>query len=150
MTDKDKVITLLKNYRSYRYAVQNGVAPFVEEDALDVRVGSGFGPRPPRGFGGRGSLAPSLYDYQQYKHVVQLIDGAVRDVLDDAQQKVIQYKYLERNTLTLREIGYTFFGSEDRAKYLHRKALHALTLALKFVDVPEIHNLDWHLDKMTV
>jgi hypothetical protein len=148
--DRDKVTELLKNYRSYKYAVSNGIAPFVEEDTLGMPRALDYGPRAPRGLSGRGSIHGSINDYRQYKRVVQAIDGAVNDVLGDEEQKVIRYKYMERNTLTLSQIADAFNMSERRALYLHKKALKALALALVFVEVPEIINLDKHLDKVPV
>lgn len=148
--DRDKITELLKNYRSYKYAVSNGIAPFVEDDTAGMPMTLDYGSRPPRGLAGRGSTQGSLMDYRQYKRVVQAIDGAVSDVLGDEEQKVIRYKYMERNTLTLAQIADSYNMSERRALYLHKKALKALTLALVFVEVPEIVNLDQHLFKLPV
>lgn len=146
--DRDKVTELLKNYRSYKYAVSNGIAPHQEEDILGMPMSFDYGSRPPSGIYGRGSLQGSTNDYRAYKRVVEAIDGAVNDVLGDDEQKVIRYKYMERNTLTLSQIAEgKLYCHERRAIYLHKKALKALALALMFVELPEIINLDKHMDK---
>jgi len=138
--NRDKVTELLKNYRSYKYAVSNGIAPHEPNESLGIRPD--YGPRAPKAFGERGNTLQSTLDYRQYKRAVEAVNGAVEDVLSDDEQKVIRYKYLERNTLTLYQIADRFHMSEERAKYLHRKALKSLEKALMFVEVPEIINLD--------
>jgi DNA-directed RNA polymerase sigma subunit (sigma70/sigma32) len=148
--NRDKVTELLKNYRSYKYAVSNGIAPHEPSDTLGMPMGLDYGPRAPKAFGERGNTIQSTMDYRQYKRSVEAVNGAVEDVLSDDEQKVIRYKYLERNTLTLYQIADRFHMTEDRAKYLHRKALKSLEKALMFVDVPEIINMDKHLEKVPV
>lgn len=138
----EKVTRMLKNYRSYRYAVSNGIAPY-EEGELGIGCG-GYGSRIPRL--SRGTTYPSEMDYRAYKRVVQAIDGAVADVLNDDMQMVIRYKYMERNTLNLMQIAEKIHCHERRVKYLHKKALNKLEHALVFVDEPEIINLDKTID----
>ncbi len=140
MNSRDKVVELLKNYRSYRYAVSNGIAPHVAEDNTGMPMGGGYGPRIPTLT--RGTWDESTDDYRRYSRVVRLVSGAVEDVLNDEEQKVIQYKYMERNTLTLSQIADKMNMSERRVLYLHKKALKSLTNALMFIDAPEIINLD--------
>lgn len=140
--DRDKVTELLKNYRSYKYAVSNGIAPHEPNDTLGMPMSFDYGPRAPRSFGERGNTLQSAIDYRQYKRAVEAVNGAVDEVLSDDEQKVIKYKYLERNTLTLYQIADRYHMTEDRAKYLHRKALKSLEKALMFVEVPDIINLD--------
>jgi len=140
MSTREKVIQLLKNYRSYQYAVSNGIAPYVEDDPVDVRLLVQFGPRTPKLY--RGSWKPSIDDYKRYSRAVELIRGAVEDVLSDEEQKVIRLKYLERNTLRISEIADELQMSERRVIYLHAKALDRLAKALVFVEPPAIINLD--------
>ncbi|MGX4584040.1 sigma factor-like helix-turn-helix DNA-binding protein [Paenibacillus chitinolyticus] len=140
--DQNKVTELLKNYRSYRYAISNGVASHQSDDTTGMPLGGGYGSRPPAGFGGRGTILSSLMDYQRYKLAVTLIDGAVRDVLDDEERNVIELKYMERNTLTLALIAERKGPSEKTVRNIHKRALNKLTVALRFVDTPEIINLD--------
>jgi hypothetical protein len=148
--NRDKVTELLKNYRSYKYAVSNGIAPHEPNDTLGMPMGLDYGPRAPRAFGERGNTIQSTLDYKQYTRVVRAVDGAVNDVLGDEEQIIVRNKYLERNTMTLCQIAGRFNMSERRALYLHKKALKAMALALTFVDVPEIINLDQHITKITV
>jgi DNA-binding CsgD family transcriptional regulator len=129
---------MLKNYRSYRYAVSNGIAPY-EEGEIGIGCG-GYGPRMPRL--GRGTTYPSELDYRAYKRVVQAIDGAVADVLDDSERDVIELKYMNRNTITLEKIAERKGLSEKTVRTIHKRALKKLTLALKFIEEPEIENLD--------
>lgn len=140
MNSRDKVVELLKNYRSYKYAVSNGIAPFVEEDTTGMPINSSYGPRVPTLH--RGSWEASTEDFRRYSRVVRLVSGAVEEVLNDEEQKIIKMKYMERNTLTLAQIADRMNMSERRVLYLHKKALKSLSQALMFVDAPEIINLD--------
>ncbi|MVP00361.1 sigma factor-like helix-turn-helix DNA-binding protein [Paenibacillus lutrae] len=140
--NQNKVTELLKNYRSYRYAISNGISPHQQDDISGMPMGGGYGSRPPMGFGGRGTILSSLMDYQQYRRVVSLIDGAVQEVLDDEENSVIELKYLARNTLTLALIAKRKGLSEKTVGTIHKRALNKLTLAFTFVDAPEIINLD--------
>ena len=136
----ERVTRMLKNYRSYKYAVSNGIAPY--EEGESIFCSTGYGSRPPAGLMGRGTMQASISDFNAYKRAVKAIDGAVAEVLNDEEQAVIRYKYLERNTLTLAQIADKYNMCERRAQYLHKKALKALTMALQFVEEPEIINLD--------
>lgn len=133
MNERDEVTELLKNYRSYRFAARN----WETHDGHDwgsVRVSASS----------RGDIFVGIneWDYRRYSRIVTLIDGAVNDVLDDEMQNIIRYKYLERNTMTLAQISDKFHYGERRAQYLHKKALKSLSLALCFLETPEINNLD--------
>jgi hypothetical protein len=140
LNHNDKVTELLKNYKSYKYAVRNGIAP--HDDSIDLGIRSGgFGSRSPI-LSGRGSWDASINDYNQYSRAVNMIEGAVREVLDDNERKVIELKYLERNTITLVQIAYRIGYSETQVKRFHKSALKQLSQALIMVDVPEIINLD--------
>lgn len=138
----EKVTRLLKNYRSYRYAVNNGIAPYQSEDTLGMPMGGSFGPRSPVSLLGRGSTIASQLDYQAYGRVVRAIDGAVADVLDDDERGVVEKKYLNRNRMTLFEIADAKKISERTIIRKHKSALKKLELSLKFVEEPEIINLD--------
>lgn len=140
MNDRNRIVELLKNYRSYKYAVSNGISPHVAEDNTGMPFNSSYGPRVP--ILRRGSWDGSTDDFRRYSCIVRMIEGAVNDVLSDDEQKVIRYKYMERNTLRLCEIADRIHVNERRAIYLHKKALKSLGQALMFVDVPEIINLD--------
>lgn len=140
--NRDKVTELLKNYRSYKYAVSNGIAPFVEDDTLGMPMMLDYGSRPPKGLTGRGNTFASTQDYHIYSRAVKMIDGAVNEVLNDTERDVIELKYTTRNPLTLEQIAERKGLCERTVRTLHKRALTKLVLALRFVDVPEIHNLD--------
>lgn len=129
--NREKVTKLLKDYRSYKYAVKN-----CESEPL----GSGMKVR--QHVNSNRLITVNEWDYERYSRMISMIDGAVKEVLSDEEQKVIEHKYLDRNTLTLYQIATRCYMTEDRAKYLHKTALNALSKALMFVDVPDIHNLD--------
>ena len=150
MNERDKVQELLKNYRSYKYAVSNGIAPFVDEDTLGMPMALDFGSRPPRLMGSRGSLVSSTTDFRKYDRAVRMISGAVEDVLDDDEREVVTLRWMERNTMTLERIAERKRVCERTVRTVHKRALNKLTLALRFVDVPDIHNLDIHLEKILV
>lgn len=137
MNDREKVIEMLKNYRSYRYAVANGIAPYEGDTCFG---GSEYGSRMPSLY--RGNTVQTEQDYRSYKRVVQAIDGAVEEVLDNDEQDVIRYKYLERNNLTLEQIADRNKISIRTIKRAHKRALTKLVMSLRFIDPPEIINLD--------
>jgi hypothetical protein len=140
LSSHEHVMKLLKNYRSYRFAVNNGIAPYVEEDRVGMPRNGGYGSFEPTLF--RGSIDLVTKDYRKYKRVVELIQSAVDDVLDDDSQRVIRFRYMDRNALTFEEISDRLNSSRARVYRLHDKAIFHLSVALRFVDAPAIHNLD--------
>jgi hypothetical protein len=136
----DAITELLKNYRSYRYAVSNGVASWDRYDNTGMPMNGAYGSRVPRLTGG--STLPSVLDYQRYSRIVQMVDGAVNEVLDDNQRTVIMRKYLDRNRTTLSQIASDSDKDERTIRRWHKEAISLLLTALKFVEVPEIINLD--------
>lgn len=145
MNEHDRITELLRNYRSYRYAVNNGIAPFVETDMSGIMGGCGFGPRIPRLTAG--TTFQSEQDYHMYKRIVEAIDGAVKDVLSDDQGIVIRLKYLERNPTTLLKIAIARDKDEKTIRRWHKEAIKLLGTALEFVETPEIINLDFSFKK---
>lgn len=137
--NREKVTKILKDYRSYKYAVRNG-----ETEPL------GFGYRISPYVNSDRTVTVNQWDYEKYSRIVSMIDGAISEVLSDDEQNVIQFKYLERNPLYIHQIAERFHMSERQVKYLHKKALNSLSNALTFVDVPDIINLDEHLDRSTL
>lgn len=137
----DKVIKLLKKHRSYKFAVNNGVAPFVEEEA-GMPFSSNYGSRPPRLPGMRGTIDSSLEDFRMYSRIVRQVESALNEVLDDQERDVIRMKYLERNKLTLERIAERNHMHKNTVTAIHKRALDNLSTALMFVDVPEIIDLD--------
>lgn len=139
--NQDKVIELLTKYRSYKFAISNGVAPYQSEDMLGMPRAGGYGSRAPR-YGSSGCTLQSEIDYQQYTRAVQAIEGAVADVLDDDQATIIRRKYLDRNKRTLSQIAAERNVDPTTVTRWHKTALKHLTDALIFVDVPDIMILD--------
>jgi predicted DNA-binding protein (UPF0251 family) len=140
MNDRNRVVELLKNYRSYRYAVSNGIAPHVADDTAGMPMGGSYGPRVPSLL--RGSWDVPTDDYRRYSRAVKMVEGAVSEVLDDNESIIISMKYMERNSLTLEKIAERTGISERTIKSYHKRALTKLTVCLRFVDTPEIINLD--------
>lgn len=147
--NKEQLVETLKNYRSMKYAIRNGVAPYQADDTRGMPMGGGYGSRPPAGINGRGSTLQSIMDLNRYTRVVEAIDGAVVDVLSDNQRTVIYRKYLDRNTTTLFEISKQLDKDESTIRRWHKEALNQLETCLKFVDFEEIINLDGHLEKIS-
>lgn len=138
---QDKVIELLTKYRSYKFAISNGIAPYQSEDMLGMPRGGGYGSRAPR-YGCSGSTVQSELEYRQYTHVVQAIEGAVADVLDDDQATIIRRKYLDRNKRTLSQIAAERNVDPTTVTRWHKTALKHLADALIFVEIPDIIFLD--------
>lgn len=145
--NKEQMIDSIKNYRSMKYALQNGIAPFQSDDMLGMPMGGGYGSRPPASIYGRGSTFDSTMDVISYSIVVRAIEGAVNDVLSDNQRTVINRKYLDRNTTTLFEISKQLDKDESTIRRWHKEALNKLEMCLKFVDYEEIINLDKYFEK---
>lgn len=140
VNDRNKVVELLKNYRSYKYAVNNGIAAYQEEDNTGMPFNNSYGPRAPMLF--RGSLDASTDDYRRYSRAVKMVEGAVDEVLDDNEQDIIRLKYMNRNTLTLEVISRRKGISEKTVRTTHKRAINKLNMALRFIETPEIINLD--------
>ena len=138
--NQDRVVELLKNYRSYKFAVNNGIAAHDPYDNTGMPRGGGYGSREPR-LGG-GSTLQSEMDYRMYKGIVTAIEGAVSEVLDDDQATVIRRKYLDRNKRTLAQIAAERCVDASTVTRWHKMALKQLTVALALVEVAEIINLD--------
>lgn len=137
---QDHVMELLRNYRSYRFAVSQGIHSYREEDRVGMPRTSSFASFEPRLTDGNTELVEK--DYRKYMRAVRLISAAVEDVLDDDCQRVIKLRYMERNTLTLDEIAERLHTSRSRIYRLHDKSIDLLCFALRFIDAPEIINLD--------
>lgn len=133
---------MLRNYRSYRYAVNNGVAPFVEDDTVGMPMNMEFASRIPRHIGSRGTTLMGQMQYNATVTAMKLLDGAIEDVLNDNERDVIRLKYTERNTYTLSIVANKIHVHQNTVTSVHKSALKKLTRALVFVEVPPIHNLD--------
>lgn len=132
--DNDKVVELLKNYRSYRYAAKN--------------CGQGDeGYRLPRVYDER-RVNWNMWDSTRYSRIVNMIDGAVSDVLSDDERTVITRKYLDRNTMTLNEIADVLYKDKSTISRWHTAAIRRLAIALQPLthDEREIENIDHMFD----
>jgi hypothetical protein len=138
--NQDKIVEMLKNYRSYKFAVSNGIAGYDPCDNTGMPRGGGYSSREPR-LGG-GSTFQSELDYRLYKGIVTSIEGAVSEVLDDDQATVIRRKYLDRNKRTLAQIAAERNVDPTTVTRWHKIALKQLSVALALVEPAEIINLD--------
>ncbi|GAN11062.1 conserved hypothetical protein [Mucor ambiguus] len=138
--NQDKVVEMLKNYRSYKFAISNGIAGYDPYDNTGMPRGGGYGSREPR-LGG-GSTLQSEMDYRHYTQIVRVIDAAVHELLDDNQRTVIQRKYMDRNRQTLEQIAEYVDKDARTIRRWHKSALKELSIAFALIDVPEILNLD--------
>ena len=135
--DNDKVTELLKNYRSYRYAANNcsvgGVSPYMAPPLLTQIHNRGI---------------MNMWDASRYHNIVNMIEGAVNDVLSDDERTVIMRKYLDRNTLNLKEIADVLHKDQSTISRWHTAAIRRLAIALMPLssDEKEISNLDHMFD----
>lgn len=135
--DKEKVTELLKNYLSYKYAVQNFEAPRTIGIATavydDMPRGGGYGSRPPSH--NDGISLQDIIEYQEYKRTVQAIETALH-ALTDTEREVIELKYMKGWTLRMIEM-YRPFGTNS-TKAIHKRALNKLSICWRFVETPTI------------
>lgn len=131
----DQVTELLKNYRSYRYAANNcgeptGRLPILYSERRYNMDG---------------------WDRTRYHRIVNMIDGAVNEVLSDDQRMVIMRKYLDRNTATLSEIADILHKDPSTISRWHTESLRQLAIALEPLSISdaegEIHNIDFMFNK---
>lgn len=147
---KEELTELLKNFLSYRYAIQRyerhrpqpsaGIANY-----SGISGGSGA---PERFFATVGkpadmgftSLQDAL-DYQAYTSIVTEIEGALSTLTDD-ERSVIVSKWMR--DMTLKQISVTKGMSIDTVKKLHKRALAKLTISMRFANVviPEIATIN--------
>ena len=152
----EQITQLLKDYRSYRYAVmqyerhqtipQAGVANY-----SGMPGGSGA---PELFFANVGRMADygsasfqDQLDYNAYRSVINAIDGAVMDVLTDGERTVVMRKYLDREPKTLTQIAQSIEKDERTVRRYHKEACRKLRNALALFRVPAIINLDVALDQ---
>lgn len=133
--DNNQVTELLRDYRSYKFAVSN----LNEVETVYL----------PRVYDERSYGNLDGWDKSRYSRIVNLIDGAVNDVLSDDQRSVIMRKYLERNTMDLVEIAKAIHRDRTTVGRWHTEAIRKLSIALAPLSQKEreIINLDYMLDK---
>lgn len=128
----DEVTQLLKDYRSYEFAVRN-CGP--SEDYLPIVYNER-----------RRNI--NQWDKTRYNRIVNMIKGAVNYVLSDDERTVIMRKYMERNTMTLNEIADVLHKDRSTVSRWHSAAIRKIAIALDPIndDVREIHNIDHMFD----
>jgi hypothetical protein len=126
----DQLTELLKNYRSYKYAANNCGEPTFRMPAV-------YSER-------QGRLHPDLWDQSRYHRIVNLIEGAVNEVLSDNQRMVVAKKYFDRNGMTLNQIADYERRDRSTISRWHTEALRQLAIALQPLseDEKEISNFD--------
>jgi DNA-directed RNA polymerase specialized sigma24 family protein len=132
--DHNIVTELLKNYRSYRYAVNN-----CGQGDESYKLPKVYSER---------RVNWNLWDATRYNRIVNMIEGAVNEVLSDDERTVIMRKYLERNTMTLNEIADYLHKDRSTISRWHTAAIKRLVIALQplTADEREITNLDHMFD----
>lgn len=137
--NKDMVTEMLKDYRSYRYAMKN----------CKANEGEYTGRLVPQSINSDRLITAEQWDLNRYSRIVSMIDGAVNEVLSDDQRTVVMRKYLDRNTLTLNEIADVLHKDRSTVSRWHTEAIRRLSIALEPLtrDEKEIHNIDHMFDK---
>lgn len=141
---RENVTELLKNYRSYKYAVSRyakhravpaaGVANY---EAMPSGSGASelfFTLNGRMADMGHSSFQDEL-DYQSYSEAVENIDGAL-DMLTDEEQSVIRLKWMDG--ISLRDIADRKKYSVETVKRNHKRALEKLGICFRFVKIPQI------------
>ncbi|MFE4569963.1 sigma factor-like helix-turn-helix DNA-binding protein [Paenibacillus chitinolyticus] len=145
--NRDKVTELLKNYQSYRYAIRQyenhraypaaGIANY-----SPLRGGSGMPELFFQRIGKPADMGHTTFkdevDYQAYRNVVAWLEGALETLTED-EVTVIKFKWVR--DLTLVQIAEQKGFSETTVKRLHKRGLEKLAIALRFVEVPNIHQV---------
>lgn len=143
-----RVTELLRNYKSYKYAV----AQYVKHKPMAQAGVANYDAMP------NGSGAPELFftlnarladmgltsqsdehDYEQYRRAVNEIEGALETLTDD-EQSVIRLKWM--SDVTLKDIAKRKSYSVDTIKRWHKSAINKLDISLRFTKVPEIEHHD--------
>lgn len=90
----------------------------------------------------------NAWDSTRYHNIVNMIEGAVNDVLSDDERTVIMRKYLDRNPLNLKEIADVLHKDQSTISRWHTAAVRRLAIALMplSTDEKEINNLDHMFD----
>lgn len=140
MNMRDKVTELLKNYRSYQYAMKQyettGWVAISGTGYSDMPRGGGFGSRAPVRFA-VDSLEDTR-DYNRYRRIVDAIDGALH-TLGELEESIIRFKWM--HDLTLVQIAERKNYSVSTIKRTHKQAFRKLVICLQFEEIPEIEQI---------
>ncbi|EHS59445.1 sigma-70 family RNA polymerase sigma factor [Paenibacillus sp. Aloe-11] len=136
--DKEKVIKMLIDYRSYEFAVRN----------IESGLGSS-GPLMPINMKNHRLMRAGDWDYRRYSLIVKMIKGAVDEVLSDNERIVITRKYLDQNKKSIKEIAHEVHRDRGTVAAWHTSALKQLINALKPLDdeIEHIENFDHMFDR---
>ena len=143
---KDQITEILKNYRHYRYAVNQyerhrphpsaGIANY---DSMPSGSGA-----PELFFVQQGRMADmgrttlqDRIDYNAYKEFVDEIDGAM-DTLSDDERSVLRLKWMEG--MDLQDIAARKGVGRNTVAATHKRALNKMTVCFRFLEVPKIEN----------
>lgn len=131
--NKDRVIEILNNMRSYEYAIKSSEGHY-------------SGPMMPLRLDelNRNRMPADMWDHERYSHIVNVTRGAINEVLSDDQRTVIMNKYMDRNKMTLKQIAERLNRDRGTISLWHTEALKLMVTALKPLDVYflDINNLD--------
>lgn len=145
--NRENVTELLKNYRNYKYAVN-------QYERHRPRAGAGIAnyEAMPSGSGapelfftangrmadmGHASFQDEL-DFQAYKAVIRDIDGGL-DMLTDEEHSVVRLKWMEG--VSLRDIADRKQYSVETVKRNHKRALEKLGICFRFIKVPQVNDI---------
>lgn len=145
--NRENVTELLKNYRNYKYAVNQyerhrpragaGIANY---DGMPSGSGAAelfFAPNSRMADMGHTSFQDEL-DFQAYKAVIQDIDGGL-DMLTDEEHSVVRLKWMEG--LSLRDIADRKQYSVETVKRNHKRALEKLGICYRFIKAPQVSDI---------
>jgi hypothetical protein len=148
MNTQEDIKEMLQNYRSYKF----GVLQFERHKPMASAGIANYDPMPgPRGASllffdqqakmadmGHTSLA-DLISYQKDKEAVEVVEGALYTLTED-ERSVIILKWMDG--ITLKQIEQRKPMCLSTIKMHHRRGWAKMYNSLRFVEIPEIHNLD--------
>jgi RNA polymerase sigma factor (sigma-70 family) len=146
--NRENVTELLKNYRNYKYAVNQyerhrprASAGIANYEAMPSGSGAPelfFAPNSRMGDMGHTSFQDRL-DYQAYSEVVRDIEGGL-ETLTDEEQSIVKLKWMDK--LSLQQIADRKGLSVRTIKSTHKAALSSLQVCFRFIKTPEINEMN--------
>ncbi|MDG0791931.1 hypothetical protein OMP38_14520 [Cohnella ginsengisoli] len=112
----DQLIQLLTDYKSYKFALKN-----VGKQDLGIPLYQAE----------RMRMLPNEWDGTRYARIVEMIDGAINELLTDDQRMVIMRKYIDRENASLTKIGKEKNIHCSSISRWHTEALRRLRVALE-------------------
>lgn len=139
--DNNTTTELLKNFRSYKFAVMNLQDEGCELSTSGLTI---YSDRKPRFI----SRYDKSYDYARYTRIVEMVESAINYVLNDDQRSIIMRKYIDRNTMGLSEIATALHKDRTTVGRWHKEAINKLAKSLFPIedDYMEITNVDHMFD----